>query len=898
MQATHDVLFHGTNIAAYDHLEFPGVVPRTFLGAVTLAVTSWPIVAALRAVGLPKVFTQLAVRGVLAAGVCLAYQRLVQSVDRRFGPVRAACHEHDSPAARFYFDSAQAVLCTPTLTIRPQLFEHATLMLHRTSVAMIAVVASTPHVLFYASRTLPNTFALLLMLFGCSEWLRMDVRRSDARDWSPKHLFRAMLAFVPAVLWFRCDMVVLLGPILLAMLASGAATLGQLLLNGGLIGVAALSLTVVVDSWFWRRWLWPEGEVLWFNTAQNRSHEYGVSPWHWYASSALPRAMLAMLLFVPVGCLRIAPLPPRPSFVGMSSTSGVTQHSLTQQLRAALQRVRPDWEVLQYVAPALAFIALYSILPHKELRFIMPGLPLLHLAAARGLTRTYHFALSLLSEHEARLWWPLAPTLRHTVITTNLDDRNGRAGTHGAVASTAPAFSSSGRAVDTPMAISRGSVDRISIAADGNKKGVDGNVPASSGARASSPVPPASSSRTAATAANPPSMQPTAAPAPLPALRQRTGRRGRSASPSPRAQNQYAAAGNAGQVAASLKPVEDSHKPVRRVTLASRLLGLAVLLVVAAAGLVSAVGTGLYVRVSMDNYPGGAALQRLYTLYAQELVDQADLATPAITAATAGTLSGVAPGAGGAGVQPKLPPCPEGDVTGSGMVEWWRQCMEKGCPSEPPWSPAFASSDARLRGAAVDSSSAPSAPVCAPALGAAGQVSASPNLRPLSVHIDVASAETGVSRFGESWSAGVAWVYSKAENLTRPSQFADFTFLLTENATRHADFFEVMEAIPAYSRIDWASLRVVRKPRLFIMRRRPGAPKAARVEGVLADMDSKLRSSARGKAKDATAPQPQPQTPGPAAGKQTSPADVPAAAAAEGAAAASGGSASPPRTSK
>ena len=37
------------------------------------------------------------------------------------------------------------------------------------------------------------------------------------------------------------------------------------------------------------RWLWPEGAVLFFNTALNQSSQWGVEPWHWYFSRAIPK---------------------------------------------------------------------------------------------------------------------------------------------------------------------------------------------------------------------------------------------------------------------------------------------------------------------------------------------------------------------------------------------------------------------------------------------------------------------------------------------------------------------------------------------------------------------------------------------------------------------------------
>jgi alpha-1,6-mannosyltransferase len=65
MQATHDLLFTAS-IDKFDHLEFSGVVPRSFSGPLLLSALSFPCVRLMGALGYERRFAQYVVRFMLA----------------------------------------------------------------------------------------------------------------------------------------------------------------------------------------------------------------------------------------------------------------------------------------------------------------------------------------------------------------------------------------------------------------------------------------------------------------------------------------------------------------------------------------------------------------------------------------------------------------------------------------------------------------------------------------------------------------------------------------------------------------------------------------------------------------------------------------------------------------
>jgi len=324
IQAVHDVLKygvpwdrvlsldldHGLN-PLYDHVTFTGPVPRTFTGALALAGASRPLTWLNEAFEL-GVNSQTTVRAVLGLfnACCLIYFR--NGVAKAFG----------KNAARWY-----------------ALFQ-----------------ASQFHVMYYASRTLPNFFAFGLTTIALRNLLPLAGRSPASRSSRSRQKFAlTVLTFTGTV--FRSEIAILLGFHTIYLYLRPHIHLSLLsIIPAGLVGVAiGLLITVPIDTFFWQSStpLWPEFASFTYNILHGRSSDWGTQPWHFYVTSALPR-----LLFNPIiyqVCIPFALLIPI---------------------------LRP--QALEILIPNMLFVVLYSFQPHKEWRFIVYTIPPLLAVASAG----------------------------------------------------------------------------------------------------------------------------------------------------------------------------------------------------------------------------------------------------------------------------------------------------------------------------------------------------------------------------------------------------------------------------------------------------------------------------------------------------------------------------------
>nr|CAD7259822.1 unnamed protein product [Timema shepardi] len=288
LQASHDLLIHRQNLTMYDHHEFPGVVPRTFIGAIAVSVVSAPFLLLVESLGLTSSGTDLAL-----------------------------------------LPNIMALPLGEQVAVLISLYFRLWLLKGKLS----SLIETTNSSLF----NIDDIDAPVTVLIALHSWLKQQ------------HGY-FIFSSAAAIIIFRAELALFLGLILIIELVQSRLHPVRLIKLAVPAGLLFLALTVAVDSVFWGKLLWPEGEVLFFNTVLNKSHQWGTSPFLWYFYSAIPRGMACSVFLVPVGAYL-------------------------------------DTRVRKLLIPAIGFVVLFSFLPHKELRFIIYVFPLLNIAAASACHR-------------------------------------------------------------------------------------------------------------------------------------------------------------------------------------------------------------------------------------------------------------------------------------------------------------------------------------------------------------------------------------------------------------------------------------------------------------------------------------------------------------------------------
>ena len=136
-----------------------------------------------------------------------------------------------------------------------------------------------------------------------------------------------------------------------------------------------LVLSILIDRLYYQQWTFPPFRFLYFNIAQSLAVFYGRNDWHYYISQGYPLLLTTLLPFGAIGIYQSLFPPDVPP-----------QYSNCSPFTKAVKYQLATTTVL--VPLILSFIS------HKEVRFIYPLLPLIHVLAAAPFTTFFLPAVS------------------------------------------------------------------------------------------------------------------------------------------------------------------------------------------------------------------------------------------------------------------------------------------------------------------------------------------------------------------------------------------------------------------------------------------------------------------------------------------------------------------------
>jgi alpha-1,6-mannosyltransferase len=333
----------------YDHMTFPGAVPRTFIGALVLAGLSEPVIW------------------------------IDDAFDRQFiGKFdwtienKKALIQFNSPGDTGMLECRLIVLlceqCSQSFRQRYSYLVHP-IPGQPISHHLLCFSSLAEHVCIWDEYEIPSGYpSAPLLTFTATIALSLLLPRTPPVQESLNRIRLAVFLLTFTAVVFRSEVAVLLfcHVVHITMklfarfghLAHAITLLKSTIIPAGIFGLfIGLCMTILIDTFFWQSptYLWPEFSAFLSNIFPSDKNlgasAWGIQPWHWYFTSALPRLLMIPFIYLPLWLIAM-------------STSATSEPAI------------------DLLIPNLAYIALYSLLPHKETRFIFPVIPPLTLVAA------------------------------------------------------------------------------------------------------------------------------------------------------------------------------------------------------------------------------------------------------------------------------------------------------------------------------------------------------------------------------------------------------------------------------------------------------------------------------------------------------------------------------------
>lgn len=130
-----------------------------------------------------------------------------------------------------------------------------------------------------------------------------------------------------------------------------------------------LAVSSIADRLFYGIWTFPPLRFLYFNIAQSLAVFYGSNDWHYYASQGYPLLLTTLLPF---------------ALLGLYQTL-TTRSQVGDSVQAGIR--------VQLATVCILMPLVLSLISHKEVRFIYPLLPSLHILAAPPLVQYFYPAV-------------------------------------------------------------------------------------------------------------------------------------------------------------------------------------------------------------------------------------------------------------------------------------------------------------------------------------------------------------------------------------------------------------------------------------------------------------------------------------------------------------------------